>query len=208
MPDRTLYRVILRAMGLADVPLLATLDRPRLDRLAEAAPARTVAAGTVLAVRGEAATRLLIVETGGVLATRHTRPAAGCASASSPHRVPSTSPPRSPAARRHVLAHRARRVRDQQDDLVLASLADAATRTAAWLVRAAAVGGSRVVVPGAQRGLAEAIGMTRVSVNRALRTLAADGLVRVEPGAVVLLAPELLALRANPDAATGPAVPS
>jgi CRP/FNR family transcriptional regulator, cyclic AMP receptor protein len=121
--------------------------------------------------------------------------------------VPSTSPPRSPAARRHVLAHRARRVRDQQDDLVLASLADAATRTAAWLVRSAAVGGSRVV-PGAQRGLAEAIGMTRVSVNRALRTLAADGLVRVEPGAVVLLAPELLALRANPDAATGPAVPS
>ncbi|MBP2324554.1 DNA-binding GntR family transcriptional regulator [Kibdelosporangium banguiense] len=39
--------------------------------------------------------------------------------------------------------------------------------------------------------------MTRVSVNRALRTLAGEGLVRVEPGAVNILAPELLVLRAN-----------
>jgi CRP/FNR family transcriptional regulator len=50
--------------------------------------------------------------------------------------------------------------------------------------------------------------MTRVSVNRALRKLATDGLVRVEPGAVIILAPELLALRGNPDAAGGRAVRS
>jgi CRP/FNR family transcriptional regulator len=45
--------------------------------------------------------------------------------------------------------------------------------------------------------LAESLGLTRVSVNRALGTLAAEGLVTVEPGAVVVLAPELLTLRAN-----------
>ncbi len=201
-------------MGLADVPLLATLDRPRLTRLAGAAPPRTVEAGAVLAVRGEPATHLIVVEAGGVTATRAT--AAGrllrlgefpapCAVDKSAvldgggHTATWLARARSrvrlvpatdfldllddvPAARRHVLAHLARRPRDQQDDLVPASFADAVTRTAAWLVRAAGSGG-RVILPGAQAGLAEAIGMTRVSVNRALRTLAAEGLVRVEPGA-------------------------
>jgi CRP-like cAMP-binding protein len=42
-----------------------------------------------------------------------------------------------PAARRHVLAHLARTVRDQQDDLARAHVADVTTRTAAWLLRAA-----------------------------------------------------------------------
>ncbi|MFI5612034.1 Crp/Fnr family transcriptional regulator [Amycolatopsis sp. NPDC051903] len=102
-----------------------------------------------------------------------------------------------PAARRHVLVHLARHLREQQENLALTSFADATTRTAAWLVRTAAGTGSRVVLPGAQHGLAEAIGTTRVSVNRALKTLAAEELVRVEPGAVVILAPELLARRAS-----------
>lgn len=100
-----------------------------------------------------------------------------------------------PAARRHVLAHLAGQARERQEALVNVSFADATTRTAAWLVRTASRDGTRVVLPGAQQGLAETIGVTRVSVNRALRTLAAEGLVRVEPGVVVLLAPELLARR-------------
>ncbi|GAB3876851.1 hypothetical protein GCM10029964_024700 [Kibdelosporangium lantanae] len=48
---------------------------------------------------------------------------------------------------------------------------------------------------GCPAGLAEAIGMTRVSVNRALRALADDGIVAVEPGAVRILAPDRLRLR-------------
>lgn len=221
---------------LADVPLLATVDPSRLARLADAAPARTVDAGTVLAVRGDPAGHLIVVETGGVTATHET--AAGrrlrlgefpapCAVDKAAvldgggHTATWLASARSrvrllpaaelfaliddvPAARRHVLAHLARRLRDQQDDLVRASVADAVTRTAAWLVRAAA---RRVVLPGAQEGLAEAIGATRVTVNRALRTLADEGLVTVEPGAVVVLAPELLLLRANPGAPAGPPVP-
>jgi CRP/FNR family transcriptional regulator, cyclic AMP receptor protein len=215
-----------------DVPLLATLDPVRLARLAAGAPARTVDVGTVLAVRGEPAGYLIVVETGGVTATHET--AAGrrvrlgefpapCAVDKAAvldgggHTATWVASARSrvrllpaaelfalvddvPAARRHVLAHLAGRLREQQDDLVRASVADAVTRTAAWLVRAAGAEGTRVMLPGAQEGLAEAIGATRVTVNRALRTLAGEGLVAVEPGAVVVLAPELLALRANPDA--------
>lgn len=101
-----------------------------------------------------------------------------------------------PAARRHVLTVLSRQIREGADERVRGQLADTATRTAAWLVRAAARGGARVILPGAQQGLAEAVGASRVSVNRALRQLAAEGLVRTEPGAVVIMAPELLARRA------------
>jgi CRP/FNR family transcriptional regulator, cyclic AMP receptor protein len=102
-----------------------------------------------------------------------------------------------PAVRRHVLRILAGQVRDHQDDLAQASFGDAITRTAAWLARAAGRAGPKITLPGGQQGLAENIGMTRVSVNRALRSLTGEGLVRVEPGAVTVLAPELLALRAN-----------
>lgn len=100
-----------------------------------------------------------------------------------------------PAVRRHVLAHLARRVRDGQDDLVRVSAGDTTARVAAWLADAAARPGARVVLPGAQAGLAETLGVSRVSVNRALRSLARAGLVRVEPGAVVVVAPEPLRRR-------------
>jgi CRP/FNR family transcriptional regulator len=66
---------------------------------------------------------------------------------------------------------------------------------AAWLSRAARRPGERVILPAAQAGLAETLGVSRVSVNRALRALARAGLVRVEPGAVVVLAPEPLLRR-------------
>lgn len=102
-----------------------------------------------------------------------------------------------PAARRHVLTHLAGELRARQDELADTVFADAVTRTAGWLVRAAARSGNRVVLPGAQQGLAEAVGVSRVSVNRALRTLSREGLVQVEPGAVRIIAPELLARRAG-----------
>ncbi|MCK2240299.1 MULTISPECIES: Crp/Fnr family transcriptional regulator [unclassified Crossiella] len=101
-----------------------------------------------------------------------------------------------PAARRHVLAHLAAQVRQRQDDLVRTHSADAVARIAAWLL-STADGAARVLLPGAQQGLGEHLGLSRVTVNRALRALAADGLIEVEPGAVRLLAPELLAARAG-----------
>lgn len=71
------------------------------------------------------------------------------------------------------------------------------TRVAGWLVHRAAEEGVRVVLPGAQQGLADTLGVSRVTVNRALSSLARDGLIRTEPGAVTILAPELLTRRAQ-----------
>ncbi|HEX6358549.1 Crp/Fnr family transcriptional regulator [Actinophytocola sp.] len=208
---------------LADVPLFRLLPTASLDRLAAMSVVREVGADTVVAVRGEPARHLLVVETGGVTAVHET--AAGqrrrlgefvapCAVDKAAvldgggHTATWVTTARSrlrlvPAAsflavvdvlavRAHVFAHLAGQLRERQEDLVLTSFADATTRVAAWLLRS---GEPRVRLPGAQQGLAETLGLTRVSVNRALRTLASEGLVRVEPGTVVVLAPELLALR-------------
>lgn len=215
--------------ALAAIPLFAALDRARLHRLAAGSNLRVVEADQVVAVRGQPAGHLIVVESGTVTATRDTADGkrlrlgqfpAPCAvdkaavldggghtatwSAATRARLRFV-PARAlfallddvPAVRRHVLNHLARTVRDQQDELVRASFADVTTRTAAWLVRAASRSGTTVLLPGAQHGLAEAIGATRVSVNRALRALSAAGVIRVEPGSVTILAPELLAHRAG-----------
>jgi CRP/FNR family cyclic AMP-dependent transcriptional regulator len=216
--------VILRLV-LADVPLFSFVAPEVLDRLAAVAVTRDVAADTVVVVRGEPARHLVVAETGGLTAVFETAGGrrrrlgefpAPCAVDKAAvldgggHTATWVTTARSrlrlvpateflalvdvPAVRTHVFARLASQVRAQQEDLVLTSFADAPTRVAAWLVRAAT---PRVRLPGAQQGLAEALGLTRVSVNRALGTLAEEGLVAVEPGAVVVLAPELLTLRAK-----------
>lgn len=210
---------------LADVPLFSCVAPEVLDRLAAVAVTRDVAADTVVAVRGEPARHLVVAETGGLTAVVETAGGrrrrlgefpAPCAVDKAAvldgggHTATWVTTARSrlgfvpateflalvdvPAVRAHVFARLASQLRVQQEDLVLTSFADAPTRVAAWLVRA---GTSRVRLPGAQQGLAELLGLTRVSVNRALGTLAEEGLVAVEPGAVVVLAPELLTLRAK-----------
>jgi CRP/FNR family transcriptional regulator len=210
---------------LADVPLLATLPEEHLAHLAAVSRTRDVAPGSVVAIRGEPASHLIVVETGTLAAVHET--AAGhrrrlgdfpgpCAVDKAAvldgrgHTATWLATTRSrlrlipapeflalvdvPSVRRHVLTHLATQLRHSQEDLTLTSYADATTRVATWLTRAAT---SRVLLPGAQQGLAETLGLTRVSVNRALRTLAEEGLVRTEPGAVAILAPELLAARAK-----------
>jgi CRP/FNR family transcriptional regulator, cyclic AMP receptor protein len=217
-----LYQVIL-PVALADVPLFAALDQASLDRLAIVSPLREVEADTVVAVRGVPARHLVVAETGGLSAVHETEAgqrrrlgefAAPCAVDKAAvldgggHTATWVTTARSrlrfvpateflalvdvPSVRAHVFTKLAGQLRSQQEDLVLTSFADATTRVAAWLVRAAT---PRVRLPGAQQGLAETLGLTRVSVNRALRTLTSEGLVRVEPGTVVVLAPELLTLR-------------
>jgi CRP/FNR family transcriptional regulator len=219
-----LYQVILRPV-LADVPLFASLSPTQLSRLAAVSATREYNADTVVVTRDEPARHLIVAETGGLTAVHET--AAGqrrrlgeftapCAVDKAAvldgggHTATWLTTARSrlrlvpaaeflalvdvPAVRAHVFAHLASQLRASQDDVVLTSYADATTRVAAWLVRAAA---SHVLLPGAQQGLAETLGLTRVSVNRALRTLASEGLIRVAPGVVTVLAPELLTLRAK-----------
>jgi CRP/FNR family transcriptional regulator, cyclic AMP receptor protein len=208
------------------VPLFGHLDDTRLSSLLRRSSVRTVRAGAPVAVRGDAATRLLVVEAGALTAVRETADGrrlrlgefpAPCTVdkaavlAEGRHTATWLAAVRSrvrlvpagellvlidevPAVRRHVLAYLARRVHDGRDDLARAT-GDTTARVAAWLAEAAARPGARVVLPGAQAGLAETLGVSRVSVNRALRTLARAGLVRVEPGAVVVTAPETLRRR-------------
>ncbi|MEU9687593.1 Crp/Fnr family transcriptional regulator [Amycolatopsis japonica] len=214
---------------LSAVPLFAGLGRARLQRIVSRSRVEVAEAGRVVAVRGQTATSLIVVENGTLTAVRDTADGrrlrlgefpAPCAvdkvavldigdhtatwSAATRTRLRFV-PAREflalvddlPGIRRHVLAHLARDLRDLQDELVRASFADVPSRVATWLTRAASRSGTTVVLPGAQEGLAEAVGATRVSVNRALRTLAAEGLVTVGPGYVRILAPELLAHRAT-----------
>ncbi len=208
---------------LADVPLLAQVAPAHLDHLAAVSPPRELAPNTVVAVRGEPARHLVVVETGALTAVHETETGhrrrlgefpAPCAVDKAAvldgggHTATWLTTTRSrlrlipaaeflalvdvPSVRRHVFRHLAGQLRRSQEDTVLTSYTDATTRVATWLVRAAT---GRVPLPGAQQGLAETLGLTRVSVNRALRRLADEGLVRVEAGAVVVLAPELLAHR-------------
>ncbi len=210
---------------LADVPLLASLAPADIARLSTMSPPRDVPADQVVAIRGEPARHLVVAETGSLTAVHETATGrrrrlgeytAPCAVDKAAvldggdHTATWVTTTRSrlrlipaaeflalvdlPSVRRHVFGHLAGQLRTQQDDLVLTSFADATTRVAAWLVRAAT---PRVLLPGAQQGLADTLGLTRVSVNRALRSLAEGDLIRVEPGAVVVLAPELLTLRAK-----------
>lgn len=48
-----------------------------------------------------------------------------------------------------------------------------------------------------QQVLADLLGVTRVTVNRALFRLRRDGLIEIDRGTIAILAPELLALRAE-----------
>jgi hypothetical protein len=99
---------------------------------------------------------------------------------------------------------------------------DTTARVAGRLSRTAVRPGDRVILPGSQAGFAESVGAYRVAVNRALGALATHrwsrspprslrgrfvphrplrslvgsllvGLLRTEPGAVVVSAPEALA---------------
>jgi CRP/FNR family cyclic AMP-dependent transcriptional regulator len=108
----------------------------------------------------------------------------------------------SAAVRAHVLRLLAAQARAQQRRLTDSVTLPCEARLAAWLLeqlgRQDAPG--RVPLPGGQRELADLMGVTRVTVNRALSRLRRDGLIgQAGTGGIVVLAPELLALRAAPD---------
>lgn len=109
----------------------------------------------------------------------------------------------SAAVRAHVLRLLAAQSRAQQERLTDTATLPCEARLAAWLLEGLATRGAdgHVPLPGGQRELADLLGVTRVTVNRALSRLRRDGLIGpVENrGRVHVLAPELLALRAVPD---------
>lgn len=217
------------AAALRAVPLFTGLDGRRLAALLRGSTARTVPAGAVVALRGDPAGQLIVVESGALTAVRdtargrrlrlgefpapctvdkaavlggRTHTATWLAAARTRIRLIPAGDllaliDEVPGVRHHVLRHLAGRLNDHRDDLVRAAFGDTTARVAGWLARAAARPGDRVVLPGCQAGLAESVGASRVAVNRALGALAAEGLLRTEPGAVVVLAPEALAAMAG-----------
>jgi len=103
-----------------------------------------------------------------------------------------------PSARRHVLRVLADQARRQQARFAAAITLRTDARLAAWLLAEASVASdSRVILSGTQESLAESLGVTRVTLNRALTRLRRDGLIALRFHTVNILAPELLRLRAD-----------
>jgi CRP/FNR family transcriptional regulator len=197
------------------VPMFAGLDGRRMAALRARAGVRRLDAGATVARRSEPAAHLIVVEHGTLVATRDTADGrrlrlgehgGPCAVdkaavldgrgytatwvAATPARVrllPAAEFRRLldevPAVRRHVLRHLAAQVRERQDGLVEAHSTGAAGRIARWLARQQ---GDLVPLPSQER-LGEAVGASRVTVNRALRRLHQAGVIRVEPGRIIVL---------------------
>ncbi|MEV4808815.1 Crp/Fnr family transcriptional regulator [Micromonospora avicenniae] len=98
-----------------------------------------------------------------------------------------------PSLRDHVLRHLSEQVNQDRRAVVRRSSGRPVVRVASWLLETGRESAGRVGLPGSQEGLGEEVGLSRVTVNRALHDLAASGLLRVEPGAVVILDPPGLA---------------
>jgi CRP/FNR family cyclic AMP-dependent transcriptional regulator len=102
-----------------------------------------------------------------------------------------------PAVRHHVLARLATEAADLRRRLADAATVPALGRVAQWLLDTGA-GPGEVAWRGSQEGLARLLGLSRVTVNRALGRLADAGAVAVTPRGVVLLDPARLASLTQP----------
>jgi CRP/FNR family cyclic AMP-dependent transcriptional regulator len=90
--------------------------------------------------------------------------------------------------REHVLYYLAAQVHDTRQALAGAAAGPAAARVARWLLVASRSGASpHIRLPAGQQGIAEELGISRVTVNRALQELVRLGAIRTEPRAVTLL---------------------
>lgn len=98
-----------------------------------------------------------------------------------------------PPVREHVLRYLARQVGQNRDALAARNLGTSVSRLAHWLLAATASGsGAAVRLPAGQQGLAEELGLSRVTVNRALRQLARTGIISVRPRAIIVCDPAKL----------------
>ncbi|WP_407565221.1 Crp/Fnr family transcriptional regulator [Streptomyces sp. 184] len=103
------------------------------------------------------------------------------------------------AVRAHVLRILAAQARDQQTRFTATATLPASARLSAWLLaEAARLRSRRVPLPGGQQPLADHLGVTRVTLNRALSALRREGVLTYARGEVEITAPETLALRATP----------
>jgi CRP/FNR family transcriptional regulator len=113
---------------------------------------------------------------------------------SSSHGPAAARTPRWWSPAEHVLRYLAHQVGQGRAALAARATGSALTRLAHWLLTASGPGARPTVrLPAGQQGLAEELGLSRVTVNRALQQLARAGAVGLRPGAIIVLDPAELA---------------
>lgn len=96
--------------------------------------------------------------------------------------------------REHVLRYLALQVGQTRIALAARATGPALTQLARWLLTASGPGARPTVgLPAGQQGLAEELGLSRVTVNRALQQLARAGTISLRPRAITVLDPAGLA---------------
>lgn len=98
-----------------------------------------------------------------------------------------------PALRDHVLRYLSGEVNRQRRSRVRRAAPDPVAQVAHWLMETSRADGRTVPLAGGQQGLGEELGLSRVTVNRALQVLVAAGAIRVRPLMVDVLDAERLA---------------
>ena len=192
-PRRYVAQQVLRNVGDAATHLLLLL-RGRVAATATTSAGRVVRFGDFAAPC--ALDKVAVIDGRGHTATLTALTA--CAVRSLPRDLFLTLVDCAPAARAHVLRILAGQARSQQNRFAATATMRTEARLAVWLFEnAAAASDGRVTLPDTQECLADLLGVTRVTVNRALMRLRRDGLIAVAHRKVDILAPELLRLRAS-----------
>ena len=92
-----------------------------------------------------------------------------------------------------MLHYLAVQVRQGRAPLYARASLPAATRLAGWLITASQAASTPVIrLPAGQQGIAEELGLSRVTVNCALQHLARTSAIRTRPGIVIILEPATL----------------
>ncbi len=99
-----------------------------------------------------------------------------------------------PALRQHVLGYLSGEVNGHRRARIRRAASSPLAQVADWLAEASRTAGETVHLAGGQQGLGEELGLSRVTVNRALQTLAAVGAVRTRRRVVDVLDAEQLAI--------------
>lgn len=97
-----------------------------------------------------------------------------------------------PGVRSHALRHLSEQLTRARQERIDRDIAGTPARVASWLVEQRARHGSLVPLPAGQQGMAEELGLSRITVNRVLQSLMRSGAVSIHRGAVRVLDPGAL----------------
>jgi CRP/FNR family transcriptional regulator, cyclic AMP receptor protein len=106
-----------------------------------------------------------------------------------------------PGMRNHALSYLASQVMGTRWERIRRDTLNPTARIASWLLEHGAAGQTMVPLTAGQQGLAEELGLSRVTVNRVLQALKRSGAVRVRRSAVEILNADALAATAGPETA-------